>query len=124
MTYQWIKEGSAVRRLADGACIPNDLRNADRQEFEAWRANGNEPLPVPAAHPNAAILEQLARIDRLAGGGRGLREFIIVQAQVTDALIAQGLLPGAAPISDNAGIVKLRELEQQAVLLRAQLVPQ
>lgn len=73
---------------------------------------------------NAPILRQLEAIDRLAGGGRGLREFVLAQALVTDYLITSVPIPGADPFGTNTGIVKLRQLEQQAIALRAQLVPE
>jgi hypothetical protein len=89
-------------------------------------------IAVRAAHDatksisNAAVLEQLAEIDATTlRAVRGLREFIIVQAQVTDALIVAGALgPNAKPISDNVGIKKVRELEALAATLRAQLLPE
>lgn len=36
----------AIRRLSDGAWIPLDPRNTDYQEYLAWLAKGNQPLPV------------------------------------------------------------------------------
>lgn len=38
-----------VQRLADGAFIPADERNADWRDYQAWRADGNTPDPADPA---------------------------------------------------------------------------
>lgn len=44
--YQLTNTGTIIR-LSDNAFIPADLGNRDYADFIAWKAKGNEPLPIP-----------------------------------------------------------------------------
>jgi len=53
--YQYVKnlDGSisadVIRRLPDGASIPNDPENTDWQQYQVWLSEGNQPLPPAGA---------------------------------------------------------------------------
>lgn len=41
-----LNSSSTVERLSDNAFIPFDPANTDYQQYLAWLAEGNEPLPA------------------------------------------------------------------------------
>ena len=46
IAYGFIQPTSVIR-ISDNACIPlSDPANTDYQEYLAWLAEGNEPLPA------------------------------------------------------------------------------
>ena len=51
MIYQLVQDVygenlPVIKRVADNASIPQDPANTDYQEYLAWLAEGNEPLPT------------------------------------------------------------------------------
>ena len=105
------------------------VRGAKGQEVIEWHTPGVVPptreeidAEVANLEARAVVLRELVALDRLTlSGVRGLREFIIAQAQIIDEHIARGNLPPTAKVSDNVGVQKIAQLEQQAAALRAKL---
>ena len=48
--YQ-LTTGTSIKRLTDGATIPNDPGNRDYREYLEWVDAGNTPGPAPAPPP-------------------------------------------------------------------------
>jgi hypothetical protein len=46
--YKLTRDPNIVYRIDDGAWIPADRANSDYQEYLAWVAAGNQPLPAEA----------------------------------------------------------------------------
>jgi len=44
--YKLDSNGKSVVRTSDGACIPFADGNTDYEEYKAWLALGNTPLPA------------------------------------------------------------------------------
>jgi hypothetical protein len=48
--YQ-LTTGTSIKRLSDGAFIPNDPGNRDYREYLDWLDAGNTPEPAPEPEP-------------------------------------------------------------------------
>lgn len=51
--YQWGKDQATVLRLADGASVPVDARNAAYNDFVRWMEAGNQPAPYVSPQPTS-----------------------------------------------------------------------
>jgi len=63
MAYR-MTDGAEVLRLADGAIIPDDPSNADRQAFDAWVAEGGQVEPPATGPASPRLLPPLEFRDR------------------------------------------------------------
>ncbi|WP_236214452.1 hypothetical protein [Metapseudomonas otitidis] len=79
--YRLMSDGWVVR-IVDGAYIPADLANTDRQQYERWLAAGNEPEPHPGSPPETE--EQL--IDRLTGAVQAYMDSVAQQRNYDSVL--------------------------------------
>ena len=50
MTYQ-LTTSTSIKRLSDGAFIPNDPGNRDYRQYLEYLAAGNTPEPAPPLEP-------------------------------------------------------------------------
>lgn len=48
-TYKLSTQGNVLR--SDGACIPTDPANSDYAAYQAWLADGGQPLPADPLSP-------------------------------------------------------------------------
>ncbi|MES1994450.1 MAG: hypothetical protein V4457_12875 [Pseudomonadota bacterium] len=62
--YRLLDDKGTVKRGVDGAVIPLDPSNRDRQEYEEWVKEGNTPAPILPMDPISG-LSGTAFINRL-----------------------------------------------------------
>lgn len=78
--YKLLKQG--VRRLADGASIPDAAGNSDWQRYQQWLADGNTPEP---ADPAPAPIDQ-GDIDHIQ---KQMKALALVMAQWNGKTVPQ-----------------------------------
>ncbi len=102
MTYHILRTptGTIVRR-DDGAEIPDDPANLDRQAYEAWRASGNVPEVASTAAPALVAISDRQFFQALALAG----------AITPDAALA-AVMTGQLPAPIAAAVEALPEAEQ------------
>ena len=67
--YQ-LTTSTSIKRLSDGAFIPNDPGNRDYREYLDWLEEGNTPEPAPIPEPPV----ELTPAEKLAASGLTVEE--------------------------------------------------
>lgn len=123
MTYR-LTTNDTVIRLVDGAFIPPDLANLDRQAYEDWLRSGGVPEPAAPQWPTPE--QQIAALEREHQLPKVTREFMLsfMEATAVQKGAEQGLTPEqavAALRAGNPGYRNVKLLDEQIDALRSQL---
>ena len=120
--YQ-LTHSDAVVRILDGAVIPADPANSDRQRYDEWLADGHTPQPAEVV-PGPSPQEQIEALEREHMAPGWQRAFILgsMEREAAEMGAAQGLTaPQSIALmrSKNPGYRRLKELDEQIEALRA-----
>ena len=110
--YQLNNLPGTIRRLSDGADIPESDDCQAFLEFKAWRAGGNTPLPADT--PVLTPLQEIAALEAEKPiTHRMLRELALSVAEIASAVTGK-------PTTENPAVREIQAMEAQIAALRAQ----
>jgi hypothetical protein len=102
----------AVKRIEDGALIPEDTGNSDYQKYQEWLDAGNSPEPADVPDPKIAIQGQIDELERQQLLPRATREFMLLSMQS---------MAKPEQLASNFGYQAVKAFDDQIATLRAQL---
>ena len=124
MAYQ-LTSTHMVIRLADGAFIPDDPLNIDRQAYEQWVAQGGVPQEMDPPH-TPSVQSQIDALERENMLPKATRKFMLSFMEAT--AIQQGASQGlnatqalALLAAGNPGYAAVKALDDQIEALEALL---